>query len=160
MQTQLAPTAPSPSSSSAAEAAPTLYQIPVADLALVVPLVGELMERVAERSDGRYSVGGMLTRFAKGDWQLWIVWDGGAQGSVRAVIGTELYHDISGLKCCTIRFATGRGAARWTHLLADIEAWARSEDCVKLDMIARKGWAKHLPDYALTHVFLEKDLTQ
>ena len=105
------------------------------------------------------SVGGMLERFATGAWHLWIVWEGGEAGSVRAVIGTELYRDVSGMKCCTIRFATGHGASRWTHLLGRIEDWARQEGCVKLDMIARKGWAKHLPEYALTHVFLEKDLT-
>jgi hypothetical protein len=118
-------------------------------------MVKTLMESIVERSNGRYSVPGMLERFARGDWILWIVWD----GAVRAIVGTELYRDISGIKCCMIRFATGREAATWTHLLDEIETWARDEGCQRLDMIARKGWAKHLPDYKMSHVFLEKDLT-
>lgn len=118
-------------------------------------MVAPLMEAICERSQGRYSVPGMLERFAKGEWILWIVWD----GSVRAIVGTELYRDVSGMKCCMIRFATGRQAATWTHLLREIEDWARGEGCQRLDMIARKGWARHLPDYKMTHVVLEKELT-
>ncbi len=114
------------------------------------------MEAIVERSKGRYSVPGMLKRFATGDWHLWIVWD----GTVRAIVATELYLDVSGMKCCTIRFATGRDASGWAHHLDEIEAWARTEGCGRLDMIARKGWAKHLPAYRMSHVFLEKDLTQ
>ena len=118
-------------------------------------MVQGLLESVVERSNGRYSVPGMLQRFATKDWILWIVWD----GSVRAVLATELYHDISGMLCCTIRFATGKGAAGWTHLLSEIEDWARANGCQRLDMLARKGWAKHLPEYTMSHIMLEKDLT-
>ncbi len=158
MQTLSAQTAPSPSPSSAAEhrVAPVLQAIPPQHLGEVFPLIASLMESISERSKGRYSVPGMLERIACNEWQLWIVWD----GSVRAIVGTELYRDVSGMKCCMIRFATGREAAGWTHLLSQIEAWARDEGCARMDMIARKGWAKHLPEYRMSHVFLEKDLTQ
>ena len=155
MQTTQAQTAPSPTPSSAASAAPALQAIPPAHIAEVLPMVLPLMEAICERSAERYSVPGMIDRFVKGEWILWIVWD----GSVRAIVGTELYRDVSGLKCCMIRFATGRQAATWTHLLAEIEDWARENGCRRLDMLARKGWAKHLPEYRMSHVFLEKDLT-
>lgn len=135
--------------------APVLQAIPPQHLGEVFPLVRPLMESVAERSKGRWSVPGMLERIATGDWLLWIVWD----GSVRAIVGTELYLDVSGMKCCMIRFATGREASGWTHLLDEIEEFARAEGCGRIDMIARKGWAKHLPAYRMSHVFLEKDLT-
>ena len=97
---------------------------------------------------------GLLERFVRGEWQLWLVWD----GTPRAIVGTELYVEMTGLKCCMIRFCTGGGAAEWSHLLGKIEAWARDEGCTYLDMLARKGWAKHLPDYKLTHVELQKEL--
>ena len=142
-----------PSSSSEADIA--LQAIPPRNLGDVFPMVSPLLESIAERSNGRYSVPGMLDRFARGDWILWVVWD----GSVKAVVATELYHDVSGMLCCMIRFATGREASKWAHLIDEIEEWARANGCKRLDMLARKGWAKHLPDYKMSHVFLEKDLT-
>ena len=114
-----------------------------------------LMESVAERSKGKFSVPGILEAIACQRWQLWIVWD----GSVRAIVATELYRSPSNMKCCTIHFATGREAAGWTHHLDEIEVWAREEGCARIELIARKGWAKHLPAYKMSHVFLEKDLT-
>ncbi len=153
MQTTQAQTALSPSQYSAVE--PALAAIPAEHIGEVFPLVRGLIESVAERSDGRYSVPGMLELFARGTWVLWIVWD----GDVRAIVGTEIYNDVSGMRCCMIRFATGREAKGWTHLLAEIEDYARANGCERLDMLARKGWAKHLPDYKITHVALEKDLT-
>lgn len=118
------------------------------------PMVRGMLEGVAERSRGRWSVAGMLDRFVRGDWQLWLVWD----GRPRAVVATELYLEMTGMKCGMIRFCTGSGAPEWSHLLSRIEDWAREEGCERLDMLARKGWAKHLPDYKMTHVELEKDL--
>ena len=160
MQTLPQQTERSPSPSLAVEPSstriePVLQAIPPQYLGDVLPMILPLLESIVERSKGRYSVPGMLTRFARKEWYLWIVWD----GAVRAIVGTELYLDISGMKCCMIRFATGRDAAGWTHLLDQIEDWARSEGCARMDMIARKGWAKHLPEYRMSHVFLEKDLT-
>lgn len=158
MQTLSAQTAHSPSPSSAVEhkVSPVLQAIPPQHLGEVFPLVAPLMEKIVERYQGRFSIPGMLEHFARAEWQLWVVWD----GSVRAIVGTELYREVSGLKCCKIQFATGREAAGWTHLLGQIEAWARDEGCARMDMIARKGWAKHLPEYKMTHIWLEKDLTQ
>ncbi len=154
MQTQPQPIAHSASAFSAAETPCQLQQIPARVVGEVVPLVLPLLEAIVARSDGRYSVPGMLEQFARENWQLWIVWD----GSVRAIVATELYFDVSKMKCCTIRFATGRGAAGWSPLISQIEDWARDEGCVKIDMTARKGWARHLPAYKLSHVFLEKGL--
>lgn len=140
----------SPTTSAAAELVP----IEPGKVRDVFPAVRGLIEAVAERSGGRWSVSGLLERFMRGDWQLWIVWD----GRVRAIVATELYREMTGIKCCMIRFCTGSGAAEWSHLLAKIEDFARAEGCVYLDMLARKGWAKHLPDYKLTHVELQKEL--
>lgn len=117
-------------------------------------MVQPFLESIAERSDGRYSVPGMLDRISRQDWQLWMVWD----GTPRAVVLTELYRDISGLMCCMVRACTGHGAKDWTPLLSQIEDWARENGCQRMDMLARKGWARHLPDYKMSHVFLEKVL--
>lgn len=133
---------------------PDLVQIPPNAIVDVFPMVRDWLNGLADRSGGRWSVSGLLQKFVNGEWQLWIVWD----GKPRAIVGTELYLEMTGMKCCMIRFCTGSGAPEWQHLLSKIEDWARSEGCSYVDMLARKGWAKHLPDYKLTHVELEKDL--
>lgn len=152
MQTQPAQIEPSATSSSAGEL--RLVAVPPQHLAEVFPMVRDLMERVADRSGGRYSASGMLDKFLRGDWILWLVWD----GTPRAIVGTELYLEMTGIKCCMIRFATGHGAKDWVPLLEQIEDWAREEGCTYVDCLARKGWARHLPDYRMSHVFLEKGL--
>ncbi len=154
MQMQPQQTAHSGTSSSAAKPSPQLIAIPPDKLAVVLPMIADLLAGVIDRSNGRYSAEGVLDHLTSQRWTLWVVFD----GEPRAIVATELYLDVSGIKCCMIRFCTGRDAAEWTHLLARIEAWARAEGCSKLDMIARKGWARHLPDYKMTHILLEKDL--
>lgn len=153
MQTQPQPTAHSPSPSLAVE--PALQAIPPEHLGDVFPMIKDLMEGVAERSNGVLTVPAMLHAFAHKKWFLWVVWD----GSVRGIVGTELHIARSGMRICSIHFCTGHGAKDWTHLLSEIEDWARANDCTRIDMLARKGWAKHLPEYRMSHVLLEKDLT-
>ena len=135
--------------------APILRQVPVPYLAQVWPDISSWISGVVERSDGRWSVELIAKQFLSGNWQLWVVWDGEA---VAAVIGTEIYVEGTGMNLARVVFTTGTGAAKWTHLLSDIEDWARDQGAVKLEMMARKGWAKHLPAYKMTHVLLEKDL--
>jgi hypothetical protein len=154
MQTAPQQTAHSPTSFSAVE--PSLVAVDPRMLGEVVavPDVRRLLHEVIERHHGELSWQGILHKVASAEWVLWLVWD----GSVRAVLATELYFDVGGMKRCRIPFCTGEGARQWVHLLGQIEAWARDEGCRRLDMIARKGWAKHLPDYRMTHVVLEKEL--
>ena len=135
--------------------APILRQVPVPYLAQVWPDIASWISGVVERSDGRWSIELIAKQFLSGNWQLWVVWDGEA---VAAVIGTEIYVEGTGMNLARVVFTTGTGAAKWTHLLSDIEDWARDQGAVKLEMMARKGWAKHLPAYKMTHVLLEKDL--
>lgn len=135
-------------------AAPALVQIPVDALPKVLPMVIGTLHEVANRSRGNMSVSGMIEQFAKGEWQLWIIWD----GTVKAVLATEIYTNVAKNQVCAVRFATGEDSAQWLCLIDDLENWARFNDCLKLDMTARKGWARKLPDYKMTHVVLEKDL--
>jgi hypothetical protein len=136
------------------DAPAALVQIPIDALAKVLPMVMPRLHEVAARSRNNISVKGMIEQFASGAWQLWVIWD----GSVKAVLATEIYTNVADIRVCAVRFATGEDSAQWLCLIDDLENWARFNDCVKLDMTARKGWARKLPDYKLTHVVLEKDL--
>jgi hypothetical protein len=134
-----------------------LVMIPKEHVGRVLPMVVDKLEDVAERSRGRLSVPGMLDQFATGRWQMWIIWDASAQAP-KAVFGTEIYRELSDLWICGVRFLTGEDSGQWLYLVDQLEEWARANGCSRLDIVARKGWAKKLPDYKLTHVLLEKDL--
>lgn len=131
-----------------------LRQVPVQYLREVWPHVVGMLAEVVERSDGRWTLKDMGARFLSGEWHMWVVYD----GSYRAVLATELFHEASGMKAARIVFCTGLGAKQWVGLVADIEQWAREQGCARVEMLARKGWARHLEDYKLSHVLLEKAL--
>lgn len=131
-----------------------LRQVPVPYLRQVFPHVVGMLSSVVDRSDGRWTLEDMAGRFVRGEWQMWVVYD----GEYRAVLATELFIEASGMKNARVVFCTGIWAKQWVGLIAQIEDWARDMGCRKLEMLARKGWARHLEDYKLTHVQLEKDL--
>jgi hypothetical protein len=117
----------------------------------VEPFVGSIIERAG----GRLTLESLVDELTRSALQLWLVWDG---EKVLAVVGTEVGIASSGMKVCTVRFATGDHSQVWLHLLDEIEAWAAQSGCTKMEMWARKGWQRRLPDYRMTHVMLEKDL--
>lgn len=119
------------------------------------PRVALLLADMERRHDGEITLKAVIEKCVTRNWVMWLVIAG---TEVLAVTCAELYVDVGGMKRCRLPFCTGDGASRWVHLLETIEGWARREGCQKFDLIARKGWAKHLPDYKLTHVVLEKVL--
>lgn len=133
---------------------PTLNQIPADKIDSVLPLVEAQIRSVCQRSRGLIEFKSTIAAFKDDALQLWIVWNGG----VMAVGATELSTCASGLKICTIRFLTGENSLDWLHTVADLEAWAKHQGCDRVVGYMRKGWAKRLSDYKLSHVYLEKDL--
>ena len=131
-----------------------IRQIPTVMLGRFWPQVLGDIERVVERTRGRWTVESVAEHLLTGAWQLWIVWD----GAVNAVVATEIFHEASGMKNARAVFVGGRDMGKWAHLVSDLEDWARSEGCTRFEMIISKGIAKHFPDYRMSHVLLEKDL--
>lgn len=135
---------------------PIVRQVPVAFLDVLWPDVVDLLGAVAERSSGRLDIKAIAGAIISGGWQLWVIWD----GRIRCVLATEITVEATGQKNARIVLATGNGASQWVNLIGDIEEWARSEGCRYLEMTARKGWARYLKAYRMTHVLLERDLQQ
>lgn len=123
----------------------------------VWPFVVGLVDGLPEDSGGSYSVDGIVDRLLDGTWQLWIV-TRGTLDTTTAIVGTEVFTSMAGQKVCALHFCKGENAKQWTHLLDVIETAAKSIGCVKIEMTARKGWARRLRDYRMTHVVLEKAL--
>ena len=126
-------------------------------LEAVWPYVVGLVEGLPDDSAGSYTVDGIVDRLLEGTWQLWVV-TRGSLDTTAAIVGTEVFTNMAGDKVCTLHFCKGTHAKQWTHLLETIERAARAIGCVKIEMTARKGWAKRLPEYRMTHVILEKAL--
>ncbi len=112
------------------------------------------MIKVVEGMNDRQTMASLLQQIMQGEIQLWAVVD----REIKAVVGTEIGEAPSGLVTCCVRFCVGAGFRKWIHLLDVIEDYARANGCHRVETWARKGWAKHLPEYKLTHVLLERDL--
>lgn len=134
-----------------------LVMIPKEHLGRVLPMVLDKLEDVAERSRGRLTVAGMVDQMATGQWQLWMVWDATSQ-THKAVFATEIVRELSDKWVCRIPILTGEDSGKWLYLVDELEAWARANGCASMSLSVRKGWARKLPDYHMTHVTLEKEL--
>ncbi len=132
-----------------------LQKVPVEHAQAVIPHVLDRLTAIVNRSGDRYSVAALAHLIVSGEFQLWVI----GNDAVKAVLLTELFFAPSGKKVASIRAATGDGAESWLHLLPELEAWAKSEGCHCIEAVARKGWARRLTDYKMTHVILEKELT-
>ncbi len=134
-----------------------LVRIPPAHARQTWPLVQERIKAVADRSNGRFTEETILRAIEAGEDQFWVGWDEGKR-EVRAVMTTTLSQYATSFKTADILIVTGEGRKEWKHLIGDVEAWAKSQGCGVVQVYARKGWARELPDYKLSHVLLEKRL--
>ncbi len=134
-----------------------LVQIPGDKAEEAWPLVQERIEDATKRSNGRFTSESILEEIKDSRQQLWVIWDD-KKRDVRAVGVSQLLIYPSGLKIADVVILTGDGRKEWKHLVEEFEAWARREECGLIQMYARKGWAKELPDFRLSHVLLEKKL--
>ena len=116
-----------------------------------------LMENVYNRSNGRMDAPTTFDLLNKGDWVLWVIYDPEID-DILAVVGTDLITYPTGKKFMNLEFATGRERKRWMHLMKHLEQWGADNGCTASSMMCRKGWQSELPDYQMTHVFLEKEL--
>ncbi len=115
-----------------------------------------LMIKVIDGMAGRQSMATLLQAIMQQDIQLWAVI---INREIKAVIGTQLEEYPTGLRSCVILFAGGSGVRRWIEpVLETLESYAMANDCHRLETYARKGYARHMPDFKLTHVHLQKDL--
>lgn len=144
-----------PSITSALEVEHQLVAIEPEDLGSVWDLIEPFMFEVIDGCNGRHTMESLISEITNRELALWAVV--GASG-LRALVGTQILVASSGLRSLTIRFTVGKGLHAWIGLLDDLEDYARSQGCTRVETYSRKGWAKHMPDYKLTHILLEKDL--
>ena len=133
---------------------PTLNLIPADKIGDVWPLIADMIESVVARSNGIYTAQSLRERFETEKFMLWIVWGDG----VKALGATQFYTTDANVKIFDILFVTGEHSLEWLHLMPEWEEHARQWGCDRIEGTMRKGWAKRLPDWKMTHVTLSKEL--
>lgn len=132
----------------------SLHLAPPDRAAGVFPHVEHWIENVAERSRGRMNADDIKGFVLSGLMNLWIILEDGKP--LAMVLGETI--QFPRLKEYRLVACVGEHKDKWLPLLADIEEWARSTGCTAISAVARKGWAKSLSNYTLTHVYLERAL--
>lgn len=99
----------------------------------------------------------MYRDIASGSKQLWMT---EADSQVMAVVVTHVYATQRGKVCGVCAACGNSGIEALLSVLAEIEKWARSIDCVAIEVRGRKGWLRVLPEFEQTGIILEKDLRQ
>jgi len=133
-----------------------LAQIPPSHVEQVWPLAADMLSKAVEFSNG-VSLPEEGKLIASGVKQLWMVIDDEAAPNKAVAAGiTSIKQHGDGTKTANIEMFGGENMKAWFALKGDFETWAKDEGCSDIRLFARKGWAKHLPDYALTHYMMRK----
>lgn len=119
------------------------------------PHLQGFMPAVVESARGKIEAEDIQALCKQGMMQLWAAID--EDGSPKAIALTEIAQ-YPRQKIGRVTACIGRDMDQWLHLLSGIEAWAKEQGCSSMQHIARKGYAKKLHDYKLTHVLLERAL--
>lgn len=133
----------------------SLVPVPPETLAAAWDHLRPHVERLAEITGGRLTPEDIRGHIEDGSFQLWAVLESGR--NLVATVTTEVIK-YPQRKTCRVVGCVGENRASWIHLLTEIEDWARSKNCASMEIFARKGWARVLPDYRLTSIVLERDL--
>lgn len=125
-----------------------------------VPAVwAELAERLPphlDKMDGRLRVEDVFRLLVDGEWALWVIHDD--TGQPEAFVGLSVKDEPSGAKSGVIEFMVGEHRKEWLPSIPLLENWARGVGCDRLQMLVPKVFARDLPDYRMSHVFLERAL--
>lgn len=112
-----------------------------------------LLENCCARSRGRFSADTSVQAMVECRWQFWV---GIGEGSVQVFAATEMLRFPTGLLAGNIIMTTGKKRSEWKHLIDDLAIWFKDQGCEIQQTLARKGWARELPDFDMTHVLLER----
>ena len=141
-----------------------LVRIPADQLEKVWSLIEKDIKDALAFSGNLTSSSFVLEKSKENKFQVWVLWDKDKKTTREKYFGvvvTELIKRELG-KVCHIYIMTGRQRNKWQFLVKDIEQFAKDEDCLMMELIARPGWKRILNnfDYKMTHVVLEKKIKQ
>lgn len=116
----------------------------------VEELIGEAVDR-----GGLYAPEDIKRLLEQGLMRLWVA--GSRERGAEALAVTEILQ-YPKARAFNVIICTGHDRGRWFSHLKTMEAWAKEQGCDVSRALTRKGWAKELADYKLTHYAWEKQL--
>ena len=103
------------------------------------------IKRVIERADGGQSPDGVLTCVQLGSMQIWRTLDGRGM-AVTELQNYPLYRQL------LIYMVAGEGLRDWMHEgHQQLERFAKSNNCTRIEFHGRPGWERWAYDYGYTH---------
>lgn len=137
-----------------------LIQIPPEAVPRIWPMAAPMLARAVEFTGGYTTLDKEFEHICAKLKQLWFVIDdeGGNQKPVAAGV-TSIQKNEDGSLTANVELFGGENMKAWFSLKDQFEQWAKIEGCKDIRLWARKGWAKHLSDFKLTHYIMRKELT-
>ncbi len=126
-------------------------------LTTVWPTMHGLMGAYLDKAAGRVRQEDVFNFIVEGEWNVWIVWDQKNE-TPKAFICVSIATEPSGKKSARIEMMIGEDRKQWLGYIPLIEEWALEQECDYIDMMVPKAFARDLPDYFMTHVFLQRAL--
>lgn len=136
-----------------------LIQIPAETAELVWQLVAPMLAKATSYSNGTRTLESERAAVMAGQKQLWSVIDTDnvqVKNKVVAAGVTSITTNPSQTKTLNIELFGGENMPAFFGLKNEFEAWAKAEGCADILVWGRKGLAKHLKDFELTHYILRK----
>lgn len=135
-----------------------LAQVPPDLIEPLWPMIGPLLQKAVEFSDGTVSFEGAVKDIMLKRQQLWVAGEDGEP--IAAVAVTKLQQLESGVRRASITLLGGEDESLGglLDLRKELEEWAKVEGCNQFRVYGRRGWARKLPDYDLKICVLTKEL--
>src|SRR5437868_6966300 len=137
-----------------------LIQIPAEAIEGLWPLAARMIAPALAYGHGATSLELEREQLLARRKQLWMVVIGEPDANPKAVAAgiISLQKNADGSVTANIEYFGGENMKAWFSLKDEFEDWAREEGCRDVRLWARKGWARHLPDFKITHYIMRKEL--
>jgi hypothetical protein len=110
----------------------------------MMPLFKKIIDQFP---DGSYTLGGILGKFARGEWTCWIINEGPSiDDPVHTVIASCAYPNMSGSGSLQIMFVSGSNPDMLVDTLEEFETKALSSGITRIEIIGRAGWTPWLKE--------------
>lgn len=104
--------------------------------------VKEMLQPVAERTGGRWTVDDVAVRLANGHSQLWVAYD--HEGIIHAA-ATTMINNYPSAKMLCVHMVGGTRMSEWMQDGFDLmKRFAADNQCDGVEFYGRSGWAKHM----------------
>ena len=101
-----------------------------------------------------YTLESVLEDVLRGQSLLWYAHE---EDTVYGIVTTQI-KQYPQIKVIVGHLVGGTDINKWVHLMSTIEDYAKEQGCTDVELQARKGWLKVMPEYTAERLILTKKL--